>query len=182
MPYNLDILKSWQTWRVAQTEDTRITDFGPDSYLEGKTIDVSPWSLIAVRMFGKGADNDTVTIRILGWMDRNTKVGPGPAQLFFDNGVTLGGNAFNEAPIADGKWPATAGDWREVDDYLTTPVNACNAFVRLASAAQQTTLYLPTLGYAHLSLEVSDILGGGIEATALGAIYKPISTDWHWIS
>lgn len=178
---NLNGIRTWRTWRVAETEDGTAVQagLGPDDYPSANVISVHPYTQIALRAYGADTDNDDATVRITGWMDNITPTGPGPGQILFHSEIIIGATNFNERPVADGRWPSATA-WFEVDDWVTGVIeNAAIAYLRTAGAS--TILLLPTLGYTNLWLEIIN-LGAATEMTKLGVLWRPVSKEWPHIA
>lgn len=167
----------WQTWRIVASDDTLLTDYKPadlTAAVKAKTIGVYPATAIIVRAFGKDTDNDSATVVISGWMDVGLKKGGGPGQRLWRGQLLCGSKSFSHAPLNDGKWGAAA-TWFDVDTWnegATSGYDLAGAS-RLEIANQECALILPTLGYTHLLVEVTD-LDGANEMTEIGFVWRPV--------
>lgn len=174
---------SWSTWRVITSQDTFISTLYPGELpaaSTGKTICVYPYGAVALRFFGLDTNNDTATIRISGWGDRESGKGVGPGFVIFEsasNGVALGNNVWitSDAPLDDGKWSPAA--YFEVEDYGTPTTAHGDAIYNTTDGT--SLLILPTFGFFNLLLEITDIGGGGTEMTLIGCIYKLLGPDLY---
>ncbi len=161
-----DMVHAWRLWRqwVGGAAEDTIGSYGPDDKPTTGLIGVGGCRAIALRIFGKDADNETGTITIIGWNNN------GPGQVLWQGQVILGATVFDEKVI-----PGTvvaAGNWFEVDTYDSSGgSNACGA--QVFDGGAQALLMVPTLGYTDLDIRATDKDGStGSEAATLCAIYR----------
>ena len=176
------MIGQWQKWRSdVVADDTFSTNYAPAEYAAltaSKVVSVKPWSMVAVRAWGKAAASKTATVRISGWMAYNATRGDshaGPGQVLWTGVCTTGAITFTERPIKDQNFTETA--WFEVSDWSAVAsgdFNACNA--RQIREGGQCMLLIPTCGYCELLLEVKDLAGAG-EMTAFGAAWHPMEPE-----
>ena len=179
MSGELQGISSWRTWRRISSEDTLVTDFKPANYAAAKSIRLDDGtSAIAMRGFGKDADNETAIIVVSGWMSTPSAGGVGPGQQLWRGQALLGSRSSAMIPLADAPgsspWGASA-TWFEVDTWDPTVPNGLNACVgTMFDGGNQSLLILPTLGYTALMLEIGD-LGTGAEMAEIGVLWRPVS-------
>lgn len=168
----------WQTWRIAATEDTLLTDYKPADIttvaVKKKMIGVYPASAIIIKAFGKDTDGDSATVVISGWMDQGRAKGGGPGQRLWRGQLLCGSKSFSHIPLGDEHWGAAA-TWFDVDTWDEGAASGYDiaGASRLEVANQECALILPTLGYTHLLLEVRD-LDSANEMTEIGFIWRPV--------
>jgi hypothetical protein len=160
-----DHVYSWSLWKqkLSGAEDT-VGSYGPDDKPTSGLIGPGACRAIALRLFGKDAENETATITIIGW----NKNGPGQVLCAFQ--TILGAVVFDEAVLT--KDDIADGDWYESDTYdFTSGSNACGA--QLYDGGNQGVLIVPTLGYTDLDIRMTDKDGStGVEAADICAIWR----------
>lgn len=166
-----DHIYAWKLWKqlVGGAAEDTVGAYGPDdktAALKDDMIGVGGARGVAVRVFGKAADNKTATMTIVGW-NKN-----GPGQVLCSGQIILGSVVFNEK-ILDNREIA-AGNWYEVDTYdFSGGSNACDA--QVFSGGNQALLLVPTLGYTDIDIRFTDKDGStGTEAATICAIWRPI--------
>ena len=171
--------RAWQTWLTNAVEDDHtalnpavMTGLKPGNRVSAQSIAVNAARAIALRMFGQDTNNDTATIDLVGWMGAK-KFTSGPGQVLWSGQVILGANTASIIPNADGRWGAAA-TWFEVDTFDSSGGhNLAAAVIRAFDGS--AIILLPTLGYSHIQMTVTDIGGSSPEMTKLNGLWRPIS-------
>lgn len=179
MPSELSSIRTWKTWREPITaDDSSLLLIMGSGGVVGRVIAAYPYSAIAVQVIGKGSDNDSATVTIVGRMDDDTKYGAGPPTPIWKGQVLLGARSSGATvvPLRDGKW-GDGSTWFWADTFDISGVsgghNMANA-VTLAGGGYATFM-LPTLGYTHLEMHIADVGGGGTEMAEVGVLYREIA-------
>lgn len=172
MSFDTKQIKQWKTWRIVEADDSPLlTVFKPSDYDPLRSMQVHPWTAIAVRAWGQDANNETAAAVISGWMG-GEGTGRGPGQVLWDGALVLGSIETDEVPLTDKNdtWSNFTGNWFEVDTWDPSGgSNAAGAVV--ASGGDQAVLVIRTLGYVALMLELT--IG---TAATIGVAWRPIET------
>ena len=161
-------------------EDTPLTHYNNTertAAVNAKMIDVHPYSVIMLRAFGKGDDDDDFGLILSGWdreYDSVSKRGQTPGIRLWTGVVTLSTKNLNgNLPVADGKW--SAGTWREADTWADgTNQDLVGTTIKTTAAGNtESFMIVPTLGLPMLLLEFTDMDGAG-EANDAGLIWRPL--------
>lgn len=178
MSHTIQGFTQWQTARIVAAEDTLLTNYLASEFATlkaaGKIVGIHPATAVVLRAFAKDTNNDTATVVISGWMTDNKDKGTGPGHRLWRGQLLAGNHTASHIPLGDGKWGAAA-TWFEVDTWNEAGASGYNpaGATRLEVADQEAVILLPTLGYTHLAIEVTDILGGGTEITEIGFLWRP---------
>lgn len=176
---NIIGIKQWQTARAPVTsDDTLLTDYKPADAAAAlvRMIAVHPATAIALRVLGKDTDGDDATLTISGWMDPG-RSGQGPGQRIYTAVVTLGSKSWSGIPLDDhNRWGAAAATWFEADTFTAVTDHDPMSIPVIEIPNKEACLLIPTLGYTHLLLEITD-LGGVGEMTECGLIYRQIDFE-----
>lgn len=165
----------WSKARFVATDDTPLTNYRPAEFVKNMSINVHPYTVIALRAWGQAAAAKTASLRISGWMDQETggSKHPGCGQVLWRGQLTTGAIDIDASPTQHGDW--ATGNWFEVSDWNHTVADGHNAVTAsLVAGGGHSLLLLPTAGYSNLMFEVSD-LGGGSEMSKIGLLYRPAS-------
>lgn len=182
MSVDVSHITRWTPWRDVSSSETPLTDYVPSDLsaaVKAKMLAVTPGSMIAIRAWGLGSDNDQAEIIISAWMDPEKDAGPG--QRLWRGDLILGAHEFSAAKaLYTGPVSTTltvARTWREVDTWDKTggtgPFDAIGDVVQITGGGHCIALF-PTFGYTHLLAEILDI-GGGSEATRVALMAREIA-------
>lgn len=173
-------------------------------YQHDRTIQVTGYSWIAVRAFGKknaDGNQNTAGLRIMGWsIPAESEYGPVGRMVPFvlwqgvlrlDGafvGNTDNNNGYPSSPMPDdplwdsvitGSTGTLNGPWWNVSSFdSSTGQNPAGAVV-IGTVGSAAELWIPTAGSAVLSAELYDLgstAGSPDEALAMGLVYRPIAT------
>ncbi len=175
----LNGIQAWQTWLTdAVTADhtaltpATMTGLKPGNRVSAQSISVNVARAIALRLFGQDTNNDTATVNLVGWM-AGKKTLSGPGQVLWSGQVILGANTASIIPHSDGRWGAAA-TWFEVDTFDSSGGhNLAAAAIRAFDGS--AIMLLPTLGYSHIQMTVTNVGDGGTEITKLNGLWRAIS-------
>lgn len=171
MPTNKWQLADYHPALTPAVNEVLDTDMEPSNITEPRgdgqgLITVRGSELIAVRGFGVGADDNTIDLRIMAWMDN----GPGDLLLQLTD-LKIGASSITEKPIGG----VPDDTWRAVDDWpgASVEANQSEAYVTVAPTQAgflSNTLILPTLSYSYLRFQATGL--GDAEASVF--IWRPI--------
>lgn len=174
--------KNLKTWRYVETIDAGVPAniYKRESYaVSNKLRDVWPGTALLLVALGTGNQNDTATIRIMGWPEKDNEAdnATGIGLNLWQGDVRLGAGSIDTPPVRrDIQWPGGATWWPSsttfrFSDAWTPASNLCQATA--ITNGEQSVLLFPTLGCVDLDLWVTALTG----TTKFGILYRVISTD-----
>lgn len=175
MALNFEHITQWQTMRIVAANDTPLTLYAPADIVAAvkpKMTKVSPATMIMIQPLVLGDNNGTFVLTLSGWMDHGKNDprhgGVGPGMRLYSGTLVAGNRAWtSDTPHNDGKWDT--GAWRIVDT-IPDDVDSMSEAFSIVDVDQDGLLFLPTLNYSYILVEVSALTN----VTKVGLLWRPI--------
>lgn len=168
----------WHSLRSGVMSDDTIptaTYYDPTDFDIGISTEIEPWTAMLLRCFGRDANNETATLKIVLWQpDAWGKETVGPGIVAWDGTLTLGSNNLGGGSTAVEPFPGWGSqtNWFEVDTWDDTDGHNF-AVGTVLTGGSQSCLLLPTLGAKFVTPYIAGT-GGMAEVCLMG---YPISAD-----
>lgn len=170
----------WKQWSFFDSV-VSFTGLSPGNYPQTgdhRIAKVNHASVIMIRGFMNGANNDLGKCRLVGWAQQpgggKTSSGPGEVLCVFDS--VCGDLQYTE-PILEtqdrGNPWGVGKTWREADTW-TIDHNACEAYHERGGQNSTSHLIVHTMEYPFLMLEC-DLSGGSNPPSEIGFIWREMA-------